>query len=475
MKKCLSGLFCLAVLLLFIVVSCDNWRGQSRGALMQQCYPDGTCDYGLECDLVNNVCYEPSHSGTDSGNTDGGSRPVENVPDGVSNFLNEDDIRALESVGMKIYRGFNPPNIEGKYYLDTLQVYYDDLGYYDLQFDDYVYEFYGQTPSLSLRTSYEAQTVSDVATGIGSFISGNGNCFSVYMDITGVAEGCSYSAPQIISGCVSSSGITGYMIGFIMKKKSGSNCDMLVEVSHKRIVIENDNLAERVGGSGGGDTGGCTSRYETGCYGGDVWWYDSCGNRETRKESCHHGCSNGQCESQSCTSRYETGCYGGDVWWYDSCGERETLKESCSHGCSNGQCEKDNFPHYHAGFWWSDKASYRMNWWNAREYCENLGGRLPTIGELRTLIQNCPDTETGGACGVTDSCLYWNDCWHRDFCNGCPSDYNSGIYSVFGDTWWLYSGSVVASQSWLVDFRSSGFSKSYTSFDNVQGGVRCLR
>ncbi|MFO7735877.1 MAG: hypothetical protein R6W70_06625, partial [bacterium] len=42
----------------------------------------------------------------------------------------------------------------------------------------------------------------------------------------------------------------------------------------------------------------------------------------------------------------------------------------------------------------------KMNHHEATAYCEDNGWRLPTISELRTLIQNCPDTKAGGVCGV---------------------------------------------------------------------------
>ncbi|HDT11782.1 MAG TPA: PEGA domain-containing protein [bacterium] len=57
-----------------------------------------------------------------------------------------------------------------------------------------------------------------------------------------------------------------------------------------------------------------------------------------------------------------------------------------------------------SGLKWSKKAPSRMNWSDAMKYCENLkedghsAWRLPTISELRTLIKNCPATQTGGAC-----------------------------------------------------------------------------
>ena len=75
--------------------------------------------------------------------------------------------------------------------------------------------------------------------------------------------------------------------------------------------------------------------------------------------------------------------------------------------------------------WQYPTAVNWMAWQEAMDYCSNLtldggGWHLPTISELRSLIRDCPETETGGACGVTDSCLEMYECWgDSDVCNGC--------------------------------------------------------
>jgi hypothetical protein len=69
----------------------------------------------------------------------------------------------------------------------------------------------------------------------------------------------------------------------------------------------------------------------------------------------------------------------------------------------------------------------------AKTFCKNIteGGhndwRLPTISELRTLYQYCPNLEPGGECKVTDSCLSYHDCYSsygpcvKPECKGGPS------------------------------------------------------
>lgn len=128
-------------------------------------------------------------------------------------------------------------------------------------------------------------------------------------------------------------------------------------------------------------------------------------------------------------------------------------------------CLKSNkFCHSHDGLSWSDASSARMTWNEAITYCEDLGGRVPTISELRTLIQNCPVTETGGDCEVTDSCLSWDDCRNNP-CLGCEYD-DSGKYSVFGYINDFRSSSEVSGDTdtaWRVSFLHGGVGSHYKS------------
>lgn len=131
------------------------------------------------------------------------------------------------------------------------------------------------------------------------------------------------------------------------------------------------------------------------------------------------------------------------------------------------------FSNYNKGFCWSDVSSSNLNWDDAIEYCKDLSGRLPTISELRTLIQNCPATETGGECEVSDDCLS-ADC-RTDQCDGCEHD-DSGKYSVFGDIYYFWSSSERPDRAgyiWLVDFYN-GYVKN-DSYGIANGNVRCVK
>ena len=134
---------------------------------------------------------------------------------------------------------------------------------------------------------------------------------------------------------------------------------------------------------------------------------------------------------------------------------------------------------------WSTKS----DWPTPSSSCSgSFGGfsdwRLPTISELRTLIQNCSKTQMpGGSCGIThpDHLSYYND-WN-DACDGCPYDKNHpGQYSKFGDSEFFWSSSIGSdlNHAWIVAFSfgavgiwSGYYDNGYPIDDSFY--VRCVR
>lgn len=124
---------------------------------------------------------------------------------------------------------------------------------------------------------------------------------------------------------------------------------------------------------------------------------------------------------------------------------------------------------------WSEKSSNHMSWYDAKTYCANIGGRLPTIAELRTLIQNCPATQTGGECKVNDpDNLSYSADW-TDACDGCGYD-ESVKYSVFGDREYFWSASErsdLTENAWLLASGIGGLTKLHKYCDDYRY-VRCV-
>ena len=141
-----------------------------------------------------------------------------------------------------------------------------------------------------------------------------------------------------------------------------------------------------------------------------------------------------------------------------------------------------------SGLAWSAKAPYEMLHYDAFDYCENLsvgglgGWRLPTISELRTLIQNCRWTVTGGDCKITDDCLSETYCeYSYSQCDNDCNRYNGDvyvIYSKFGDEGDFLSSSKVTDYPddvWGVNFDKAQILAFGTDEVYHKGSFRCVQ
>ena len=133
-----------------------------------------------------------------------------------------------------------------------------------------------------------------------------------------------------------------------------------------------------------------------------------------------------------------------------------------------------------SGLIWSAKPPIGLNDSEAWQYCDRLNEsgyndwHLPTISELRTLIQNCPATQMppsgSDACGVTDTCL--SGCYN-DACKGCPD--GGSKFGDYDDTLWSSSYTGSNGNYWSVNF----YNGSVTTLNNNVGFAkyqfRCVR
>lgn len=179
-----------------------------------------------------------------------------------------------------------------------------------------------------------------------------------------------------------------------------------------------------------------------------------CGNPETLKE----------CIPKS-GKKYTCVCKDGFRWNGVECVELNECSPGDSVPCKDSS----------TGLLWSTKISdYGM-----LKQCGNFSEghfsnwETPSIDQLRTLIRNCPDTETGGTCEVSDECIE-ESCYDEN-CKGCAED-NSGKYSLIGDYQQFLSKSTYdpgSSCFWAVSFISGAIET--VCADGTPKNVRCTR
>lgn len=219
--------------------------------------------------------------------------------------------------------------------------------------------------------------------------------------------------------------------------------------------------------------------------------------------SCEYGYNKiiqkceGECDPETGKCKNE-GCLPNDYQCSKSGSETRSMRcrsgfwevsKVCEGECDpeTGRC-KEACPEVDGSMWSSfPYANFPVDWFEAVDYCNNLtecgysDWRMPTIDELRTLIQNCPQTESGGKCRISEKNgkLYTNAWYPQGYCYCDWKD--DSYYSKLGDSnqivlWSSSERSDVSDSAWLVLFggaRINAQSKYGSAYGFVT--VRCVR
>lgn len=168
----------------------------------------------------------------------------------IENVIPEDLVNKM-SENITIYRGTNPPMIEGCYFIDPfVAVYCEDEGYEaGAVVTSHIIRFLNQDNTYqTLDYIGKSKTGSITEEGNGAFISGSGNNFSVFFSTTGntitkKGNNVSRKTALIISGTKTSSGIKNLYYAFVMIEKNGDVDGELMKEGVYRVFKDKDGLS----------------------------------------------------------------------------------------------------------------------------------------------------------------------------------------------------------------------------------------
>lgn len=170
----------------------------------------------------------------------------------INEFIPQDILNELETLGFNLYPGANPPAINGTFVSSPHVLYAsnsssDDIG---KTYTDKTFKFANQNND-NLTVTVTITQGSNIGTGIGGYLVGDNNKFTVFVEINfeDKEEGEKYTAAQIITGEMTDAGIKGLMSAFVMLDDNGDPTDSLAPVGRIRIIKDNDNLGEIASGN----------------------------------------------------------------------------------------------------------------------------------------------------------------------------------------------------------------------------------
>ena len=172
---------------------------------------------------------------------------IDFTTDPIKNVIPDDIMDKLDDI-IPIYDGVNPPNIEGQYLLSPCVLTYDSTGGFSPgdEFNDCYIQFSNQDMENN-TLDYREQETSSSSVGLGAFISGEGDTFSVFFNTEGVDEYSDYSitfkTALIISGILTENGIKDMDYAFVLVEKSDDPKPHLIPVGSFRSFKDGDGLS----------------------------------------------------------------------------------------------------------------------------------------------------------------------------------------------------------------------------------------
>lgn len=165
----------------------------------------------------------------------------------VTDLVPQEILDEMENLGLPIYGGIAPPNIEGRFVASPFILLgsnrpSDTPGY---QFQDYYVTFKEQDDrELTIMMDYENGT--ETGNGLGSFIVGEGNRFSVFVEVISEQSGETASVVNVISGELTSTGIKDLYFANFMLDNRGNPSGYWIEEGEGRVIFDSDGFSEQL-------------------------------------------------------------------------------------------------------------------------------------------------------------------------------------------------------------------------------------
>lgn len=162
----------------------------------------------------------------------------------IQQIVPADLLSTMKAQGMPINEGTTPPNIEGIFASSphTLAATYEgDFDKVGRTYSDFIVKFSAQNAADG-SVNIDIKNGSAVSTGIGGFVSGSGNKFSLFAE-TDLRDGTATAKQiRVFSGEITSAGIKDFYSTVLLKEKNDPN-NRLIEVGKMRIVKDGNGLA----------------------------------------------------------------------------------------------------------------------------------------------------------------------------------------------------------------------------------------
>ncbi|MBS1741817.1 MAG: hypothetical protein JST81_02175 [Bacteroidetes bacterium] len=172
-------------------------------------------------------------------------------PTVISNIAPQSMIDSLRNLGANVYAGSTPPAVEGIYFMTPDSCVYDNSPAASAGsiYSDYKFRFSNQDNSnFTVNVEQKAIPANVLsATPAKTYISGNGNNFTIFVLRTLTPSGITVEQFNVLSGTVTSGGIQNFQNTLYMRSKGDDPNNLVVAAGTvRRFVTGGSGLAASV-------------------------------------------------------------------------------------------------------------------------------------------------------------------------------------------------------------------------------------
>jgi hypothetical protein len=163
----------------------------------------------------------------------------------INKFVPDSLLQIIDSLGMPIYRGENPPNIENSFLCSPFELINSNRAsdYIGTIFADYYVRFSEQN-NTNLTVSVDYINGPEDGEGLGGFIVGTENNFSVFSELTVVVYSDTAYILNLISGTIAADGIEDFHLALFMLDNLGNPSGYFINNGEGRVFKDSDGMSD---------------------------------------------------------------------------------------------------------------------------------------------------------------------------------------------------------------------------------------
>ena len=171
----------------------------------------------------------------------------------ITNFVPDSIIQKMKDLGMPIYGGDNPPLLmekgqELKFFINNFTLVNSNVpeDFPNRLFINYITKLKNQNNAqLTLDFEMVDEGLTDISKGRGSYIVGDNNKFSIFVDIHNVLNTTSQAdLVYVISGEKSDNGILNLYYANFMLNNYGDSTKVYIKNGQGRVIYDADGISE---------------------------------------------------------------------------------------------------------------------------------------------------------------------------------------------------------------------------------------